>query len=238
MLPTAHHMGQQRQQSTGPHAAPRPGGSAGCWWPGRGSRRPTSARSARAVSASTSDPASSNGVHDQRSTGRLASVTHGGQQRGPPPRRRDVDDAGQRPQTRWVQVSGERLTGHVGNGQRHQQRGAHRPCPGRDRSDPQRAVAVGVQNAVVLRRNQERRRSGRSRPRPRRRSHPRPGRTAGPIVVTGPGIGQSGGGQRGGQRQRPDARGGASGQRRHPDEQRPRRCAAASAPGIIVIPRV
>jgi hypothetical protein len=54
-----------------------------------------------------------------------------------------------------IRLGDDRLTGDVGNGQRHQQGGAHRPCPGRHRSHPQRAIAVDIENTVVLRRHQK-----------------------------------------------------------------------------------
>ena len=103
------------------------------------------------------DPTSSSGVHDQRSTGRLANVTAAASSAVHRHAVEMLIRLASDHSARRVQVGGDRLTGDVGNGQRHQQGGAHRPCPGRHRSDPQRAVAVDVEDAVVLRRNQKRR---------------------------------------------------------------------------------
>ena len=128
-------------------------------------------------------------------------------------------------------MGGDRLTGDVGNGQRHQQGRAHRPHPGGHRPYPQGAIAIDIEDAAVLGGHQKRREQERS------DGHDRGDLTGGPNERQAnrghrTGIGQPGRGQRGRQRERPDTRRGAAGQRRHPDQQRPHHRAAASSRSI------
>ena len=155
---------------------------------------------------------------------------HQRQKRRPPPRTGGVDQAGHRPQLDRVEVVTERLTGDVGDGQRDQQDGAHRPRPRGGDTHPQRAVAGDVEHPAVLRRHEERREHERSDGQHRRDLAGRPHERQ-PQRGDRAGVGQAGGGQRIGQRQRADAGGGDPGEQRHHPQHRPYRGAAVGGCG-------
>ena len=157
-----------------PTARRRSGGSAGCWWPGRATRRPTECPVSASGTRVSSDPANSTGVQDQRSTGMLAATVTISARSAV---QRHAAAVSTRPATDQISTGfrcvAQRLARDIGDGQRHQQRRAHRPDSGGDGGQPQRAVAGGVEHSVVLRRHEERREQERA-DRGRRRRSPRP----------------------------------------------------------------
>lgn len=155
-----------------------------------------------------------------------------GQQRRPAPGHCDVDQTGRRPHVSRGQVVEQGLPGHIGDRQRNQQCRADRPHARRRRPQPQRAVAGHVEHAVGLRCRQE------------RREQEGPDRDNGGDLPRGPherqavcghraGIGQAGGGQRIGQRQRADARGHRTGQQADTDQHGPHRAGAHAGRGRL-----
>ena len=162
--------------------------------------------------------------------GDAADRHHRGKKRRPPPRPGDVHQARDRPDRRRTEVVTQRLAGHVGNGQRHQQRGAHRPRTRGERPGAQRAVSGGVEHTGLLRRHEERREQERA------DRHDGRDLAGGPHERQAhrghrPGVGQSGGGQRVRQRQRRQSGGRTACQQGDAEQQRPHRGAACGRGG-------
>ncbi len=128
----------------------------------------------------------------------------GRDERGPAPRGGGVDEAGRRPDADRIEVFAQRVSRDIRHRQWHQQRRTHRPHGRRGRAEPERAVAGGVEHPVGLRRYQKRREQERP-----RRQHggdlPRRPHERQPVGGRRPRIGQPGGGERVGQRERADA---------------------------------